>query len=67
MTNLEDVVWAQEEPKNAGAWFFVDPLIEQCLAEAGVKPQRARYAGRAGRPPRPRQVLPNATQPSRRR
>lgn len=47
MTNLEEVVWAQEEPKNGGAWFFVDPLIEQCLAEAGVKPKRARYAGRA--------------------
>ena len=47
MTNLEEVVWAQEEPRNNGAWFFVDPLIEQCLGEAGVKPKRARYAGRA--------------------
>jgi len=46
MVNLEEVVWAQEEPKNNGAWFFVDPLIEQCLAEAGVKPRRAIYAGR---------------------
>jgi len=47
MTNLEDVVWAQEEPKNNGYWFFVEPLIEQCLIDAGVKPQRPRYAGRA--------------------
>jgi 2-oxoglutarate dehydrogenase E1 component len=47
MANLEDVVWAQEEPKNNGAWFFVEPFIEACLAEAKVKPQRARYAGRA--------------------
>jgi len=47
MTNLEEVVWAQEEPKNNGSWFFVEPFIEQCLADAGVKPQRARYAGRA--------------------
>ncbi len=47
MTSLETVVWAQEEPKNNGAWFFVDPLIEQCLGAAGVKPKRARYAGRA--------------------
>ncbi|WP_324749040.1 2-oxoglutarate dehydrogenase E1 component [Sphingomonas sp. LY54] len=47
MTNLEEVVWAQEEPRNNGYWFFVEPFIEQCLAEAGIKPQRARYAGRA--------------------
>ena len=47
MTGLEEVIWAQEEPKNNGAWFFVDPYIEQCLVTAGVKPKRARYAGRA--------------------
>jgi 2-oxoglutarate dehydrogenase E1 component len=47
MTNLEEVVWAQEEPRNNGYWFFVEPFIEQCLAEAGIKPRRARYAGRA--------------------
>ncbi len=46
MTNLEEVVWAQEEPKNNGSWFFVEPYIEECLADAGVKPDRARYAGR---------------------
>ena len=47
MVNLEEVVWAQEEPKNNGYWFFVEPLIEESLAAAGVKPQRPRYAGRA--------------------
>ena len=47
MTNVEEVVWAQEEPKNNGYWFFVEPFIEQCLVDAGVKPQRPRYAGRA--------------------
>ena len=46
MTNLEEVVWAQEEPRNNGYWFFVEPFIEQCLAEAGVRPQRPIYAGR---------------------
>jgi 2-oxoglutarate dehydrogenase E1 component len=46
MANLEEVVWAQEEPRNNGAWFFVDELIEQCLASAKSKPTRARYAGR---------------------
>ncbi|OSI94843.1 hypothetical protein BSZ23_00155, partial [Bradyrhizobium canariense] len=47
MPNLETVVWAQEEPKNNGAWSFVDPFIEECLVEAGVRSTRARYAGRA--------------------
>jgi 2-oxoglutarate dehydrogenase E1 component len=47
MTNLESVVWAQEEPKNGGYWTFVEPYIEQCLAEAGAKPKRPVYAGRA--------------------
>jgi len=40
------VVWCQEEPKNNGAWFFVEPLIEECLAEAKTGPARAIYAGR---------------------
>ncbi len=38
---LSTVVWAQEEPRNAGAWLFVEPLIEEAL---GVRPA---YAGRA--------------------
>ncbi len=46
MVNLEEVVWAQEEPKNNGSWFFVEPYIEECLAEAAIGPDRARYAGR---------------------
>jgi 2-oxoglutarate dehydrogenase E1 component len=48
MTNLEEVVWAQEEPRNAGSWTFVDPYLEECLEEANVGPTRARYAGRRG-------------------
>jgi 2-oxoglutarate dehydrogenase E1 component len=39
--NLETVVWCQEEPKNAGAWSFVEPFIEEALG------RRATYAGRA--------------------
>ena len=46
MANLEEVVWAQEEPKNNGAWFFVEPEIEAALASAKCKVARARYAGR---------------------
>ncbi len=46
MTNLEEVVWCQEEPRNNGAWFFVEPYVEEALAQADKAPMRARYAGR---------------------
>ena len=46
MNNLEEVVWCQEEPRNMGAWFFVEPFIEQALDAAGKAPMRARYTGR---------------------
>jgi 2-oxoglutarate dehydrogenase E1 component len=47
MTNLEEVVWAQEEPQNQGYWAHVEPRIERRLGEAGLKPRRPLYAGRA--------------------
>ena len=47
MPALQDVVWAQEEPKNQGYWFFVEPMIEEALTRAGGAVRRARYAGRA--------------------
>ncbi len=46
MTALEDVVWAQEESKNGGAWSFVEPFIEESLAAAKCAIARPRYAGR---------------------
>ncbi|URD61023.1 2-oxoglutarate dehydrogenase E1 component [Sphingomonas sp. KRR8] len=46
MPALEEVVWCQEEPRNNGAWFFVEPFIEEALKAAG-KNLRPRYAGRA--------------------
>ena len=47
MTNLEEVIWAQEEPKNQGYWAHVEPRLERRLGEAGLKPRRPIYAGRA--------------------
>jgi 2-oxoglutarate dehydrogenase E1 component len=46
MTKLTDLIWAQEEPKNNGAWFFVEDLLEQCLTDSGHQGMRAQYAGR---------------------
>jgi 2-oxoglutarate dehydrogenase E1 component len=47
MPKLETLVWAQEEPRNNGAWFFVEPLIEQCLTDAGFNGMRPQFAGRS--------------------
>ncbi|MCJ2183410.1 2-oxoglutarate dehydrogenase E1 component [Novosphingobium sp. 1949] len=47
MTNLEEICWCQEEPKNNGAWFFVESEIEAAAKEAGVANPRPRYAGRS--------------------
>ena len=46
MTNLEEVVWCQEEPHNNGAWFFVQNRIEDALTAAGHAGMRPTYAGR---------------------
>ncbi|MDP1908792.1 MAG: 2-oxoglutarate dehydrogenase E1 component, partial [Hyphomicrobium sp.] len=46
MTKLQQLVWAQEEPRNNGAWTFVEPYLETCLAEAGFAQLRPVYAGR---------------------
>jgi 2-oxoglutarate dehydrogenase E1 component len=54
-----DMVWAQEEPKNMGAWTFMEPNIEWVLTRAGTKVTRARYVGR------PASASPAAGQASR--
>jgi 2-oxoglutarate dehydrogenase E1 component len=40
------VVWCQEEPRNMGAWSFVEPLLEEVLAKVGGGARRAVYVGR---------------------
>jgi 2-oxoglutarate dehydrogenase E1 component len=42
-----DVAWCQEEPKNMGAWTFVEPYLEWVLAQVDGSARRARYVGRA--------------------
>jgi 2-oxoglutarate dehydrogenase E1 component len=41
-----DFVWCQEEPKNQGAWSFMEPNLEWVLTRIGAKHSRATYAGR---------------------
>ena len=42
-----EMVWCQEEPKNQGAWTFIEPNIEWVLTRIGAKHTRPAYAGRA--------------------
>jgi 2-oxoglutarate dehydrogenase E1 component len=40
--NATEIVWAQDEPQNQGAWFFVQHYIHENMAEG----QKLGYAGR---------------------
>ncbi len=42
-----EIVWCQEEPKNQGAWNFIEPNIEWVLGRIGADCKRPRYVGRA--------------------
>ncbi|GLQ16650.1 2-oxoglutarate dehydrogenase E1 component [Maritalea porphyrae] len=42
-----EVVWCQEEPKNMGAWFFIQPYVEWVLEQMDRAGERPRYVGRA--------------------
>jgi 2-oxoglutarate dehydrogenase E1 component len=46
MKNLKEVIWCQEEPKNNGAWFFVESQIEKSLELGGHFGMRPFYVGR---------------------
>jgi len=41
-----EMVWCQEEPRNMGAWFFVDVFLQWVLNQIGATHRRLRYAGR---------------------
>ncbi|MEX0369266.1 MAG: 2-oxoglutarate dehydrogenase E1 component, partial [Tateyamaria sp.] len=42
-----EMVWCQEEPKNQGAWTFIEPNIEWVLSRIKAKHTRPVYVGRA--------------------
>jgi len=41
-----EMVWCQEEPKNMGAWSFIEPNLSWVLEHIDAKHKRPRYAGR---------------------
>jgi 2-oxoglutarate dehydrogenase E1 component len=42
-----EIVWCQEEPRNMGAWHFIEPYLEWVLNQVNAPNRRPRYAGRA--------------------
>jgi 2-oxoglutarate dehydrogenase E1 component len=42
-----EMVWCPEEPKNQGAWSFIEPNIEWVLSRIKAKHTRPAYVGRA--------------------
>ncbi len=42
-----EMIWCQEEPKNQGAWSFIEPNLEWVLNRIGARHQRPAYVGRA--------------------
>ena len=42
-----EIIWAQEEPKNMGAWGFVKGRLESVMQEAKVKQEKIFYVGRS--------------------
>jgi 2-oxoglutarate dehydrogenase E1 component len=42
-----EMVWAQEEPKNMGAWSFIEPNLGWVLERIEARVRRASYVGRA--------------------
>ena len=41
-----EMIWCQEEPKNQGAWTFIEPNIEWALTRIDAQHSRPRYVGR---------------------
>ncbi len=47
--NMKQILWAQEEPKNMGAYSFVAPRLQELFADLAGKGISFRYVGRTER------------------
>jgi 2-oxoglutarate dehydrogenase E1 component len=47
--NLKQIIWAQEEPKNMGAYTFVAPRLQELFMDLAGKGVSFRYVGRTER------------------
>ncbi len=47
--NAKQIIWAQEEPRNMGAYTFVAPKLQEACAEFAAKGVAFRYVGRTER------------------
>lgn len=43
--NATEIVWAQEEHKNMGAWSFIQPRVNNLMKKIGIE-KEVQYAGR---------------------
>jgi 2-oxoglutarate dehydrogenase E1 component len=43
-------IWAQEEPKNMGAWSYIEPKLTETIKSIGYKSSYIRYVGRSESP-----------------
>ena len=51
--NLSEIVWAQEEPRNQGAWYYLAPHLFRLIAppKPATRPTRAHLLEPVARPP----------------
>lgn len=47
--NLKQIIWAQEEPKNMGAYTFVAPKLQEIFSDVAARGISFRYVGRTER------------------
>lgn len=47
--NLKNIIWAQEEPRNMGAYTFVAPRLQELFSDLAGKGVSFRYVGRTDR------------------
>ncbi len=45
-SNAVNFIWCQEEPKNMGAWFYIEPKLASSLKAIGYKTNFIQYIGR---------------------